>query len=100
MQGIVKIFLASPGDLRTERASINRVVCELNNTWADFVGVSLRVVAWETHTWPALGTYAQDVVSREIGDDYRILVAIFGARLGSPTRRAASGTVEEVERAN
>ncbi|HEX5714746.1 MAG TPA: hypothetical protein VF179_01220, partial [Thermoanaerobaculia bacterium] len=98
-QSLVKIFLASPGDLRAERASVNRVVCELNNTWADYVGINLRVLGWETHTWPALGSDAQDVVNREMGDDYRVLIAIFGARLGSPTPRAASGTVEEIERA-
>ena len=48
--------------------------------------------------WPAVADDAQDVINREIGE-YDILVGIMWKRFGTPTKRAASGTGEEFERA-
>lgn len=98
-QDIVDVFVASPGELRTERATIAETIAELNDTWADYIGLRLQLLRWETRTWPATGDDAQDVINRQIGDNYNILIVIVGARLGQPTKRSASGTAEEFERA-
>jgi hypothetical protein len=55
-------------------------------------------VRWETHSWPAVGADAQDVINREI-DPYDIFIGIMWSRFGTPTKRADSGTSEEFTRA-
>lgn len=93
----LQVFVASPGDTKEERSCLDRVVAELNRGIADNTGLFLELVRWETHAWPGIGVDAQDVINREIGVP-DIFIGIFWKRLGTPTARAGSGTVEEVER--
>jgi len=53
---------------------------------------------WETHAYPGVGSYPQDVINEQIGDDYDIFIGIMWERFGTPTRRAQSGTEEEFDR--
>jgi Domain of unknown function (DUF4062) len=94
----LRVFLASPGDVADERARMERVVSSLNETIGESDGVFLDLIRWETHAWPGFGVDAQDVINREIepGD---IFIGIMWRRIGTPTARAISGTVEEFERA-
>lgn len=46
-----------------------------------------------------LGNHPQELINKQGIDSADILIAIFGSRLGAPTRDAVSGTVEEIERA-
>lgn len=48
---------------------------------------------------PLLGDHPQSIINEQGVDGADIVVALFGSRLGSPTREAVSGTVEEIERA-
>ena len=77
---------------------MERVVSSLNETIGESDGVFLDLIRWETHAWPGFGADAQDVINREIepGD---IFIGIMWRRIGTPTARAISGTVEEFERA-
>ncbi|HEY8947804.1 MAG TPA: hypothetical protein VIM56_02845 [Rhizomicrobium sp.] len=43
----MKVFLASPGDLRDERASAKLIVDEFNSEWADNLGYHVELVGWE-----------------------------------------------------
>lgn len=47
---------------------------------------------------PLLGDHPQSIINEQGVDGADIVVALFGSRLGSPTREAVSGTVEEIER--
>ncbi|HEV7488046.1 MAG TPA: TIR domain-containing protein [Thermoanaerobaculia bacterium] len=94
----LRIFVASPGDIREERDMVALVVDELRRTIAPLAKVELEGVRWETHAWPSVGEDAQDVINREIGD-FDLLVGIMWTRFGTATKRAASGTGEEFERA-
>jgi hypothetical protein len=96
---ILSIFLASPGDVGAERNSVNAFVNEWNDLWSDEIGVHLRLVRWETHAYPAGGADGQDVINAQIGEEYDVFLGIMWKRFGTPTGRAASGTVEEFERA-
>ena len=95
----VRIFVASPGDVRDERDQLGRVVSELNQILAALVpeaGLVLELVRWETHVHPGLGTDAQDVVNQQLDiGEYDVFVGIFWLRFGTPTSRAESGTEEE-----
>lgn len=94
----VKVFLASPGDVTPEREALSRVVEELASDLRDEHELAVRLVRWETDGRPGVGVDAQDVLNRQLppGD---IVVVVLWNRLGTPTLRAASGTVEEFEAA-
>jgi tetratricopeptide (TPR) repeat protein len=94
----IRVFAASPGDVALEREALARVVDELNRTLGHAGDLVVELVRWETHTWPGFGDDAQDVINREVGP-YDIFVGMMWKRLGTPTERAQSGTVEEFDRA-
>ena len=94
----IAVFVASPGDTQEERRCLQRVVAELNRGVAEDRQLLLDLVCWETHAWPGAGADAQDVINQQIPPP-DIFIGIFWKRLGTPTQRASSGTVEEVERA-
>jgi hypothetical protein len=101
----LRIFIASPGDVSEERDIVSNVVVpEIQRIFSDnqLLGnkqpIDLEVVRWETHAFPDVGEDAQDVINKEIGD-YDVLVGVMWKRFGTPTKRAASGTGEEFERA-
>lgn len=94
----LRVFVSSPHDVSDERKIVSLVVAELSRTLGDILEVQLEAVLWETHSWPDVGKDAQEVINKEIGD-YDVFVGVMWKRFGTPTRRAASGTGEEFERA-
>lgn len=49
---ILRVFVASPKDLAEERAALESVIRELNNTWSNTLGTYLELLKWETHAYP------------------------------------------------
>jgi hypothetical protein len=96
---VLTVFVASPGDVDSERDKLEDVIRELNVTWSRELGVRLDLVRWETHAYPSIGVDAQDVINEQIPEDYDIFVGIMWHRYGTPTGRAGSGTAEEFDRA-
>ena len=94
----IKIFLASPMDLSEERMTVKTLIEDVTQKEGVESGFELELIGWEDHTAPAFGVDAQDVVNEQILE-YDVIVCLFKERLGTPTKRAASGTVEEYERA-
>lgn len=98
---ILKVFLASPGDVVEERDALGNLVREINDVLAYLAperGLSLELVRYETHAYPDIGA-PQDVINRQIPVDYDIFVGVMWRRCGTPTRGAPSGTIEEFRRA-
>ena len=96
---LVQIFVSSPSDVTEDRVQLEGVIEELNKTVASALGLRLELLRWETHARPGLGIDAQDVINRQIGDDYDIFIGIMWTRFGSPTTSSSSGTEDEFERA-
>lgn len=97
---IVRVFVASPGDVAFERNALGKLVAEINQTLnavAPERGVRLELVRWETHAIPEAGR-PQGVINRQIGK-YDIFVGIMWRRFGTATTEAGSGTEEEFDRA-
>lgn len=94
---ILTIFVASPSDVADEKDALSRIINELNLTLRD--DVRLELLRWETDTYPAFGSYPQDVINEQIGDDYDIFIAIFWSKVGTKTVNYESGTLEELDRA-
>jgi hypothetical protein len=89
----LRIFVASPSDVRDERAGLAQIVDELNRTVCVDRNVMLELVRWETHVSPDLGR-PQDDVNRQVGP-FDVFIGIMWKRFGTPTGRAESGTEEE-----
>lgn len=100
----LKIFIASPGDVAEERDIVSKVVVPEvrrifeENPFGRNQTINIEAIRWETHVLPDVGDDAQDVVNKEISE-FDILVGIMWKRFGSQTKRAASGTGEEFDRA-
>lgn len=94
---ILSIFLASPGDVVEERNRLEDAVIEWNRTWARDFGVRLELLRWENDAFPDVGVDAQEVINRQIPQDYDLFIGIMWSRFGTPTVRAGSGTEEEFQ---
>ncbi|MGK2915041.1 MAG: hypothetical protein ACSLE5_11450 [Porticoccaceae bacterium] len=95
---VLPIMIASPGDVHEYRAIARDVIHEWNYIYSPTTGAVLMPVGWETHSSPELGSSAQELINDRVLEDCDLLVGIFWTRLGTPTGKAASGTVEEIER--
>ena len=96
---LLQVFVASPSDVIAERKILEEVVNEFNITWGDTQKVRLELLKWETHARPGFGEDAQDVINKQIGDEYDMFLGIMWGRFGSPTNRSESGTEEEFNKA-
>ena len=94
---VIKVMIASPGDVATERKLIREVIHEWNAIHSADRKTVLLPVGWETHSSPSMEDTAQSIINKQVLADCDLLVAVFWTRLGSPTGKAASGTVEEIE---
>jgi hypothetical protein len=90
-------MIASPGDVQEERTVVRSCIYDWNDVNAASARIFLAPVGWETHSSPELGTRPQELINKRILQDCDILVGVFWTRLGSPTGKSASGTVEEIE---
>ena len=95
----ITLFLASPSDVAAERDSVRRTVDEWNQTRGRDRSTFFYLLSWETTVAAGFGLDGQDVVNTQIGNDYDALIALFWTRVGTATPRAASGSIEEYERA-
>jgi hypothetical protein len=94
---VLPVMIASPGDVTEERDVIRAVLHDWNDVNAQASSVMLAAVGWDTHSSPELGTRPQELINKRILKDCDLLIGVFWTRLGTPTGKAASGTVEEIE---
>jgi hypothetical protein len=90
-------MIASPSDVAKERQLVRDVIHEWNAVNAGDRKTVLMPIGWETHSAPETGDRPQAIINKQLLRSCDLLVAVFWARLGSPTGVASSGTVEEVE---
>src|SRR3990172_1876212 len=95
----LRLFVASPADLDEERKILAGVVQELNSYLPQQHGIFIDLISLDAHVSPGVGTDPQNVINQKLSSDCDIVIAMFWTRIGSPTPRAQSGTVEEIENA-
>jgi hypothetical protein len=95
---LLKIVVASPGDVQPERDCVEAVADELNRGMADVLGLRFEVVRWETDSFPGFNqTGSQGHIDTALNiDGSDLVVGIFWKRYGTPVRDAASGTEHEI----
>src|SRR4051812_23308338 len=94
---VYRVLIASPNDVPKERKVVAEVVNDWNHRHAQTGAAVLLPVRWETDSAPELGDRPQAIINRQIVKDCDMAVAIFWTRIGSPTGKAISGTVEEIQ---
>jgi hypothetical protein len=95
---VLRVMIASPGDVAEERKIVTEAIHRWNDTNAVARNLVLLPVKWETHSTPQHGDHPQTIINRQLLDEAEILVAIFGTRIGTPTEGYVSGTVEEIKK--
>ncbi len=93
---LLKIFIASPGDVSEERNCVDEVVADINHGLAKEHGINLESVRWETHGVPTIARAQASL--NPLVDGCHIFVGILWSRFGSASGKAASGTEEEYRR--
>ena len=96
---VLRVLVASPSDVPKARDAVESAIHSWNSSHAATRSIVLLPWRWESSYVPLLGDHPQSIINEQGVDGADIVVALFGSRLGSPTREAVSGTVEEIERA-
>lgn len=94
---VYQIMIASPSDVLEERRIAMEVIYRWNAMHSFRSHLVVLPVMWETHTIPEMGDRPQAIINKQIVSDSDILIGVFWTRLGTPTGKAESGTVEEIE---
>ncbi|HVG56762.1 MAG TPA: AAA-like domain-containing protein [Vicinamibacterales bacterium] len=98
---VIKVFVASPGDVVEERKAVEPVVAEINRTLGDQLGCRLEVVMWETDAYAAASPLgAQPIIDSQIDvTSMDVVIGIFWTRFGTDTGFGLSGSAHEIQRA-
>lgn len=97
----IRVVVASPSDVATERAALDRVVDEINQTMAAELGVNIALSRWETAAAPGFRPRGPQYLIDEILDipNCDIFIGIFWKRFGTPVDDSGSGTEHEFKQA-
>jgi tetratricopeptide (TPR) repeat protein len=91
---VIRVFIASPGDLEAERHCFREIIDEVNRTKANSAGVQLEARGWED-TLPGRGR-PQKRINADI-EECDLVVMLLWKRWGTPTGKYSSGFEEEYE---
>lgn len=95
---LIKVFLASPGDLTNERCLAKESVDEINKRIAPYLGFRVELLAWED-TLPGSGR-PQDIINQEL-DLCELFIGMMWRKWGTPPAIKSvysSGFEEEFQR--
>ena len=82
MGQVIKVFLASPGDVLEERVAVCAIIEEENRNNFNHAGYNLEVVGWETHASPGKGQPHPQGRINPLIDDCELFIGILWARFG------------------
>jgi len=91
-----RVLIASPSDVKLERTCLQQLIYEWNALNSEAKGIVLLPIAWETHSYPAMGDRPQAILNKQIVENSDILIGVFWTRVGTSTGVADSGTLEEI----
>src|SRR5271167_4917978 len=96
---VLRVVVASPGDVQAERDRVSVVFDEINKSLAADRGVRLEAVRWETDAYPGFHLDGpQGLIDPILRiEDCDLLVGIFWKRFGTPTDDGKTGAEHEFE---
>jgi hypothetical protein len=97
---VYRLLISSPGDVTEEDiAIVMRAVARWNVVYGRAFAAAVVPLHWDLHAAAEHGVRPQASINAQLVEDADIVLAIFRARLGSPTGAEESGTVEEINEA-
>ena len=93
---VYKIMIGSPSDVKEEIQLVIQSIYDWDNTFSEKEKVVLLPSHWTINTYPAIGDEPQALINDQTTKYCDLMVAIFNARSGTPTKKHQSGTVEEI----
>ncbi len=91
---VLRVFIASPGDLGEERRLFRDIVDEVNRSKANGMGTQLEPLGWED-TLPGYGR-PQELINEDV-KKCDLMIMLLWKRWGTPTGEYSSGFEEEYE---
>lgn len=92
-----RIMIGCPGDIREEVDMAMKVINHWTALHAEQYSTVLLPIHWTTNSYPEQGAHPQTLLNEQLASKSDMLVGIFGARVGTPTNKSQSGTIEEIE---
>ncbi|MGK0176018.1 MAG: hypothetical protein ACI9AT_002407 [Ulvibacter sp.] len=92
---VYKCFIASPGDTINEREICDSVFQEINDSLGQKFNFRIEPKKWENDARPSFGKSPQDVINKQLVNNFQLFIGIMFTRFGTPTKVAESGTEEE-----
>jgi len=92
-RNVLKVFLASPGDLIDERRIARDVVMRLNRSLGKEIGLHVELLGWED-TLPGAGR-PQDIINQDV-EICDLFIGLLWKHWGQPTGKFSSGFKEEL----
>src|ERR1700687_3293937 len=93
---VLKVFLASPGDVKPERMAAEELVSDLNKHLGGILGWHIALYKWEDAI-PGYGR-PQEIINAAV-DECSLFIGLLWESWGQPTGKYSSGFEEEYERA-
>ena len=94
---VLSIMISCPSDVKNERKIVEAVIDDINATFGFQSGMLIRTLYWEKNVFPQAGKSPQDLVNEQVIPRADAVIAIFGNKIGTPTEKYNSGTIEEIE---
>lgn len=92
-----RIMIGCPGDIREEKDIAIKVINRWTILHAEQFATVLLPIHWTISSYPEYGAHPQTLLNGQFVNKSDMLIGIFGARIGSPTDKSMSGTIEEIE---
>ena len=94
---VLEIMIASPSDTEEERQAAKNAIYEWNILHSKDKKIVLVPTGWDTHVAPTVGEHPQDIINHFVTKQCDMLISLFKYKLGTPTKKYDSGTVEEID---
>jgi hypothetical protein len=75
---------------------VQSIIDEFSELYGFGKGIIFRTIHWKKNSVGQVTSDVQSAINGQLLDEYDLLIALVGDRLGEPTARAESGTAEEI----
>ena len=97
MMPVCRLMISCPSDVKTEVEIIQKVVDNINNSIGMSMDIFVKTLHWSKNVIPKAGDPPQSIINKQLVDKADAVIAIFGNKIGAPTQKYDSGTIEEIE---
>ncbi|MDD5022367.1 MAG: hypothetical protein PHR82_09610 [Endomicrobiaceae bacterium] len=95
---VIEVLIASPSDVKEERQLVKDILHKWNSLHSSKENIILKSLCWEDDVYSSFECdYPQENINNQILKDADILIGIFGKRIGTPTPKYHSGSIEEIK---